>query len=516
MEQKNFLVEPSMPLCQSVIWNLNRNYYQQKGIDAWRENEVPHHMTSNAFVGKTYAELIFAALQDLNPSDYVDEPVYILELGAGHGRLCYHILQHLNKRIKGHHSLLPSFCFILSDIVDKNLEFFIDHPQLKKYFDDKKLDVAKFDATSSTSIELMIQKKTINKDELRQPLIVIGNYFFDSIPFDLFKIDGGKISETFIKTESKTTFTDPYKIPLEDIELAYSYERKTFPNYSNETYDDILKEYSETLEKTFLMFPHIGLDCLSRLQTLSKAGLIVITMDKGIQHLQLLNNKPKPDWITHGSFSFTVNYHAFIKYAQLSGGSSLFCKYSNFFHELGCVILPNQPMSIKNLEEAYRLYVDDYSPDDFYCTMKFSYENMGTSTFKEIIPLIRHGAYDSTLFEKSLPRVKALIPTITYGERDRVFQTINRIWDNYFDLGETDLAFELGGIMYDLGFFMQAIDFFEYSVLKYGYSQDSYYNQALCYFQLNKDTECMALVEKCQSQFPEFEKIKDFYKLIQG
>jgi SAM-dependent MidA family methyltransferase len=84
------------PFHDSMIWQLNRDYYQDIGIDAWSSGEVPHNITSNSFVGKTYAALIFAMLKDLARKEKLDT-VYILELGTGHGRLAFHVLKHLEK-----------------------------------------------------------------------------------------------------------------------------------------------------------------------------------------------------------------------------------------------------------------------------------------------------------------------------------------------------------------------------------------------------------------------------------
>ncbi|MFM2393928.1 MAG: hypothetical protein RLZZ546_1910, partial [Bacteroidota bacterium] len=62
----NIIHDTMKPFHESVIWQLNREYYEDLGIDAWSSGEVPHFITSNSFVGKTYAELLFAILKDLD------------------------------------------------------------------------------------------------------------------------------------------------------------------------------------------------------------------------------------------------------------------------------------------------------------------------------------------------------------------------------------------------------------------------------------------------------------------
>jgi hypothetical protein len=514
MEDKMLLVEDKKPFSKSIIWELNKNYYQKKGIAAWREGEVPHHMTSNAFVGKTYAELIFSLLQDVAKNEQCDKTVYILELGAGHARLCFHILKYLNKKIQGHQGVLPSFCYILSDISSDNIDFFIQHPQLQSYYDHKQLDVAYFDALTGDSIDLLIGKRKVDVASLDTPLTIVANYFFDSIPFDLFKFKKGKIKESLIKIETDKSFADANDIDLKDIELQYFYEEIVFPFYNDTVLDNILAEYQSQVNESFVLYPSEGLKCLNRLKLLSNKGVMLITMDKGIHHLALLDNKPKPDWVTHGSFSFTVNYHAFIRHCELNGGKAMFCKNANFHLELGCLLLVEDAYSYTHVLDAYRLYVDDFGPDDFYSLVKMTYGHVADLSFQEILSMLRLGLYDSTLFENLLKRIKQQIGHITYGERDRLHQSINFVWENYFNLDESDLAFEIAGIMYDLGFYKDAVGYFNKSIDSYGYSENSYFNLALCHFQLNEDEKCMALVKQSKMQYPLFMKMDEFAIMI--
>ena len=89
MDEYRYQIEEATPFSKSLIWQLNRDYYQNTGVDAWRQGIVPHNLTSNSMVGKTYAELIFAFLKDLAAKGQTQEKIYIMELGAGHGRLSF-------------------------------------------------------------------------------------------------------------------------------------------------------------------------------------------------------------------------------------------------------------------------------------------------------------------------------------------------------------------------------------------------------------------------------------------
>jgi hypothetical protein len=65
MKSTFFEIESKKNLSKSRIWQLNRDFYNFHGISAFCEDIVPLHLTSNAFFGKTYAELIFGLLKDI-------------------------------------------------------------------------------------------------------------------------------------------------------------------------------------------------------------------------------------------------------------------------------------------------------------------------------------------------------------------------------------------------------------------------------------------------------------------
>jgi tetratricopeptide (TPR) repeat protein len=67
----------------------------------------------------------------------------------------------------------------------------------------------------------------------------------------------------------------------------------------------------------------------------------------------------------------------------------------------------------------------------------------------------------------------------------------------YFNIGENDdLSYEIGGLLYDLGMYSDALDFFQFSLDIYGDKADVFYNQALCFYQLRKDKLFYSSLEK--------------------
>lgn len=162
---------------ESPIWELQRAYYEEQGISAWQNNEVPEYITSNPMIATSYAEMIFGFLQDRAQLGYLSEPVTIVELGAGSGRLAFHVLKELCAMRDCARMSLPAFRYVMSDLALKNVAYWQQQPSLRPFVEQGILDYAQFDAVKDTELNLTETGIRIRNGDLRQPLLVIANYF---------------------------------------------------------------------------------------------------------------------------------------------------------------------------------------------------------------------------------------------------------------------------------------------------------------------------------------------------
>jgi hypothetical protein len=515
MDHPIFELESFKPFSESLIWQLNRNFYQDTGIEAWSKGIVPHQMTSNSMVGKTYAELILGFLKDLAAKGQTKETVYILELGAGHARLAFHIIKHLEALKALLDIKLPPYCYILSDIVEDNLNFFKNHRQLQSYFEQGILDYAYFDAIGSTKIHLGSSDIEIEAKDLNQPILAIANYFFDSIPNDLFLVKDKTISTCSIALNSSINPKEAKTIDLlKNVQVSYQKTLLSDTFYPNAISNEILEEYKNTLTNSHVFFPQKGFECLNNLMSFSKKGLMLLSMDKGFHEIQDIDQKEEPDIITHGSFSLWVNYHALGQFCQKKGGKALFPIYSTFHLELGCFFFLPESNSYQHTNIAYQRFVNNFGPDDFNSIKKLAYRSLAKLTLVELIALLRLSAYDSTFFIKTLPQFKAASQRINFDQRKRLAESLHQVWNLFFDLKESyDLPYELGGFFYDLGFYEEALVYFQYAIDNLGQKEDIYYNQILCYYQLRKDVLFYNTLKKAKESFPNSSLIESLNKL---
>ena len=75
---------------------------------------------------------------DINKNDVY----YILELGTGSGQFSCYFLNFLTDLLKDNNKEDIKFCYVMTDFTYSNLDFWKDHPKLKKFVKEGVLDFA--------------------------------------------------------------------------------------------------------------------------------------------------------------------------------------------------------------------------------------------------------------------------------------------------------------------------------------------------------------------------------------
>ncbi|GGH23640.1 tetratricopeptide repeat protein [Paenibacillus segetis] len=468
---------------ESPIWEMQRSYYEDQGLKAWLSEEVPQYITNNPMIATSYAEIIFGFLQDRARLGHTTEPVIILELGAGSGRLAFHVLKELCElRDEAVVIQLPPFCYCMSDFALKNITFWQQHRSLKPFVDQGILDFAHFDATHDTELTLTETGTIIRRGDLQQPLLVIANYFFDSIPQELIYVGDGKIHECKISLQypDEVSELSPSEL-LERVIPEYHYLRADEYEQESYPYRDIIQLYQHRLEDSHILFPAMGLDCLERLGQLSQDGFLMLTADKGDHRIENWEFAEPPELIHHGSFSLTANYHAIQAYFEHKGALTFFTPHHYKNLNVGCMLMLQDPMCYTHSRLAYRRFVNRFGPDDFFTIKEWFEAHLDQMELRQILSLWRLGRYDTELFIRSADRMLNLLPTSDDEELADLQAGIHLMWTGYYPMGEKhDLAVNCGMLLFEMDQYEASLEFFERSQLDQA-GADVLYNMAICY-----------------------------------
>jgi hypothetical protein len=496
---------------QSPLWQLQRQYFEEAHVNAWRAGDVPHYITSNPHMAEAYAQLLLAFFRDRCKTSPSNEPIYIIELGTGSGRFSYHLIKSLSHIQQNISFGSPPFVYVMTDFVEDNLAFWDGHPRLQALFKQGILDYAIFDAEKDISLNLRKLNKIIGVKKAKQPLVVIANYFFDSIPQDLFYFNEGIAETALVRLEGYDPDSKKSaKKQLDRIELEYTYEKLAEAPYSDVLQKQLFSYYQNNLIDSHLLFPHIGLSCIDRLRELSQEGLLLITADKGGHRLEDWQNRPTPNVTKHGSFSLTTNYHALKEHCHLSNGKTLFPKHPASGITVGALFYLKEPARYKETMLSYRKHVNDFGPDEYFSIKKHTERQIPELSTRELFAYLRLSGYDSRLFYQFLPRFHELVEAFTEDDRFSVLQLVARIWDGYYPLVEdVDLAFEIGSLLLNLHFFNEGISFFNLSEKIYGKKEKVMYAKAACYAILGNNVLSIHLLNELLNKYPNYESAQE-------
>jgi hypothetical protein len=475
-----------------MLWRLQRTFFAAQGIEAWRQGIVPHYVTSNAFIADAYARVIAAYLGErLAGLADAGQPVHIVELGAGSGRFASLLLKRLSTLTRRMGPAAPAWKLVMTDLADRNVAFWREHPGLRPFVERGVLDFARFDVEHDREITLAESGETLRPGTLVNGLVVLGNYFFDGIPLDVFGIEGGQLRESLVTVSSSQAEPDPEDpAMLARISLAFE-SRPAEPDgyYEDPAFDRILRAYMERLANTSVHFPIAGLRCCKLLRELSGGHLLLLTGDKGYIRDEDLLDRGEPGLAVHGSFSMSVDYHAIGEYFRGAGGQVLQPRHR---HEsllvVGFVLGGDHPAT----RETYAEAVGQFGPDDFFSLSQMAEKQMAEKQpegagIHQLLALVRLGLGDPRMVTKCIPVLAELVGAASSREKLEVFHALEQAWHLYYHLGEDDdLPFELGRLLYRMDYYSEGLRYFERSLDLYGPNPHTLFNMSLCHFYLQQ------------------------------
>jgi hypothetical protein len=484
------LLEEHRPLSQSLIWKVERAAYRAQGVNGWRQGTVPHYVTTNPFIAGSYAAVLLGFLRDIDHLERagelaldVEEPITILELGAGPGRFAYHLLtQLLDLR---DHSRLGHLRirYVMSDLAEDNVAFWQTHPKLLPLVDAGVLDFARFDIEEGKEIELLASGDVLRPGSSTNPGIVVANYVFDSVPQDCFRTEGGRLLALLgaaTSSQEEPELGDPSL--LERIELDFvEAEVGSVELDLDEVSMAVLERYRERLGDTRILWPSIAIGCLDRLRSLWDGRMLLLSGDKGFSREGDLLDRGEPDVVNHGSvFSLMVNFHAIGEWFTHNGGFALHPAQRHTSLNVSTCAAGMGADALTETSAAYHGAIEALSPDDFFAVVLSPSEP--ETDLERFLAVLRLSRWDAEVLLRHLPGVGGWLSGAPPLLKDEVAWSVRQVWDAYYPIGESlDVAFYLSMVFYEIGYYAEAIAYLERSLDLYGPAGETFYNIALCH-----------------------------------
>ena len=518
-ENSGVILETEKPLSQSLLWKLQTDFYANQGPEAWINGIVPQYITTNPYIANLYAKTVFGYCRDIAFSVDFDKntTIYIMELAAGVGRFTYTFLKRFLHMVENSSLKGLKFKYIVTDLAERNIEYWQNHSFLKPYFESGVLDCATFDMAGEEELRLRYSGEVLREGNLKNPLILFANYTFDSIPQDTFYVNKGEIFEGVVTITTKGDQVDPEdKSILAGLDYYYTDKQIQGSGYYEDVnMNDILLYYKDCLEDTAFSLPVIAFRCINRLKKLFRDDIVMISTDKGYRNASSMNKNYHPFLSKHGSISLTVNFHALELYFKGLGGKAIHSIYEHENVTMSLFLLTLRSHDFIETTMAYHEIIESIGPDDFYVIKKAMVARGNSLTTKELLTFLRYTVWDARTF---LEFYNTLLERIAEEEdfpKDELITVIHKVWEHYFPIGEEgDLAYCLGSL---LGYFScdnDAIKLFKSSLEFYGDDVAINYEIALCYYNLQELDKALEYINKSLILDPNFEESKNLKGLI--
>jgi tetratricopeptide (TPR) repeat protein len=520
------VLETGKRLSESATWRLQRELFDRQGARAWSEGKVPFHITSNAYIADAYVGVAIRFIQDCLRAPAgsplaIDRsrPVYVVELGAGHGYFGYLFLCKLLELRERIPFDMPPVCYVLTDFTDSNLDAWRNHERLKPFLDAGMLDLARFDAERDRELHLQRSGVVLAPGTPQNPMIVVANYVFDSLAHDVFRVQRGQLEEGLatLRLAKAAAPAGSGGELLDRVDVTYDYKPVAdaaayYPG--DPTASQILADYTRRLGDTAFTFPVGGLRCVQHLAELAGGRLFMLTADKGhARELDLLG-LGDPSMAHHHSVSMMVNYHALGELVRHRGGFILTQTSRAASLEICALALPaGDPLRETRL--AFEQMMERVGPTDVYRLI----EHLPTDkmTLDQLLTVLRMTAWDPITFISLSRDLNRVAGDAYLEEAARLREALQKVWALHFPLPNAkDVAFELGFVYYAMRRYREAMAFYQRSLALYGVHQTTLFNMGLCEFQQGKLEDALALFDRALAVDASYAPARDWRVRVQG
>lgn len=498
----NKIIEENRRFSESMLWELQRRAYMEFGPDAWADKGVPSYLTSNPFTVKQYIKVAHGFLRDSIRNKIIDRkaPLYIFDLGAGSGRFGYLFLRQFLELVRHLYGNALQVRYIMTDIVEVNLTFLKEHPFLRPYIDQGILDFAMFAHDRRDPMKLMVSGETVK--ELVNPAIVIANYFFDTIPQDLFRIHEGVLQEGRI-----SLFVDDESLIVEDVSIIehlkaqYTY----VPIVDVDKYyiqtsglNAVLAEYIEHFNDMTFLFPLGAFQAIRYFQNLTKGKLLLLGGDQGVVTGEQVQSWGEPRIDKHGTFSIPVSYHAIATYVRQQGGFPLMTSFPDPIFVVMSAVFGGTEHDFRETTLAFEQSLNSFEPKDYWKMATLEEKDLESMELDSLILILKFGGWDPINFVTFFESIRAKLLNAPLEKQEAFSDVIDRIFENYYPVSKSEGNFilNLGVLSFDIGEYRKALTFFEKALEVMGPSALVYRNISACYAKMSCPHEAFQFLSK--------------------
>lgn len=497
-----------------MIWDLQNQFYINKGPACWTEAIVPQFITSNSYIAYQYANCILGYINDYysRPDAKKDKPIYIVEVGAGHGKLGFLILNHLEELAEFMPEGVPKpYLYVISDFTQNIVDFCKSHKRMAEHINRGVVDFAVFDCEKDSEFSLQISGAKLSPETVETPMIAIANYVFNGLREQSISINNGIVSEGCIKIMADPNISATNIDIISRMKLEWSYKpiQDLDAHFPDPVLRGLVHHYLQNNETLNVLLPLGALRFLRSLEALSHGQFLLITADKAHAHEEDLRlTKENPHIAIHGSFSMMANFHALRQVFLSRGGASF---HTPYYTGLQVAAFAMGETPLEEFQFAWENVLLAFDPDSFSQLQRCIRDETPSPSLKNILALIRLSRFESEVFYKFKQVLVDHIPYASDRLQSDFKSDILHIAANFYPLSASkDVDFDLGRLSMGLRDYETSIRLFKKSIELCGEHYVTWHNLGICYYYMDDLKESMNSFNQCLEIQPEYQDAKSW------
>jgi hypothetical protein len=331
-----FTLESATPFEKSILWKLHHSYFAQRGIQAWREGDIPYFSTSNYAFARQHARLFAAHVKDLEARGEIEvgSDVWLLEGGAGTGIFAANFLSAIEANEVGYPELFPRVRYLMTDYSEKNVRDALATPRIARYADMGRLVPARYDLTMPRQVHIL------DGTPLTQKLVfAINNYICCVLPmkhlqkrtdgfwYDLHVEVRAEVQDTSLASPEKymealTREATRHNL-LKNFDVTWEWRPiELSRKFEDASHVRLIEAITEGLSDATLGYPDRYVEYLKGLSALLVPGGLIMTNDYGSTQRERLRglSEWRPQYYGN-TFNQDVNFSIFDAFAAETGWS---------------------------------------------------------------------------------------------------------------------------------------------------------------------------------------------------
>lgn len=499
-------------LSECALWEIQENYWISQGANAW-QNNVPTFITSSAYIAEAYAEMVLAFIEDYFDKLDLSEPLYILEMATGTGRFSHLMLKELESKLSSFSKYRNlRIRYIMTDFTETTPLFWESHEKLKPFVEKGMLEFATFNPMTDSSLTLRGSGEVIAPGRIKNPLIAIANYFFDSIKLDMFRVESKVLKEGLVTVTRNLEEADESAPPhIRELKTSFRYRDLTHDHYfSDARLNAVLKHYRHNVKNGTILFPTGAFDVLRNLETLSENRLVLISSDKAYTEVEEMTRFYHHDYAQHdGAFSYMVNYHAIGQYFKNAGGQFFYTNGRSLSVQTVCCVRLDEPeWPFEHLAYHYNHKMNRANTINSVCSAMPGKEGISQAVaLTQMLSHVRLNLCDSQIFFMLGNKLVDILPHGQQSHFDDLLEMMEAAWENYYYFpGEANIPYWFAQIYHSLSLYEKSLEALDWAILYFGEHEVLHYLKGQNYEKLNrwhKAEECYQIALAMRPDFIE-------------